>query len=596
MNIEAKQEETIIPATGTNWFVQFLSTYVFSEDHRVIAKQYLFTGIAWALLGSVLSLLMRVQLGFPDLSLHLLKPLLGDRIASNRLDPEFYLSLITMHGTIMIFFVLTGAFIGSLGNFLIPLQIGTREMASGFLNMLSYWTYFLSGVILFISFFFESGTASAGWTAYPPLSALPAASSGSGAGMTCWIISLGLFVVSAAMTAINFISTVINKRTLGMSLRRLPLTIWSLLFATTLGLLTFPVLLAAILLLLFDQSFGTSFYLSDIFIAGYPLPNQGGSPILYQHLFWFLGHPEVYIAIFPSFGIISDVISTNARKPIFGYAAMVASMFAILVLSFLVWAHHMFVSGMNPFLGSLFSLTSFVIAVPSSIKVFNWITTLWKGRIYFTPALLFSIGMVSLFISGGLTGLFLANASIDMQLHDTYFVVAHFHLVMGSAAFFGFICGVYHWFPIMFGRMMNKALGQLHFWGTFVGVYFIFFPMYFLGLSGVPRRYYSFSFFQAFDIYANLNVFITIAAILTFGVQLIFLWNFAYSIFYGQPAPHNPWKSNTLEWWLFNKKELPDDGQTPVVYRWPYDYSVPGAKVDFIPQHVPSLQSNDHDT
>jgi cytochrome c oxidase subunit 1 len=574
-----------------NRILVFLYLYVFSTDHKTIAKQYLFTGIFWALAGSILSLIMRLQLGFPGMNLEWLKPVLGHWIVNGRLDPDFYLSMVTMHGTVMIFFVLTGGFIGSLGNFLIPLQIGSREMASGFINMLSYWIYFLSGVILLYSFFIESGAASSGWTSYPPLSALPQASIGSGQGVTLWIVSMALFVISTAMTSINFISTIINLRTKGMTFARLPLTVWSFLFTAILSLLSFPVLFSALLLLFADKTLGTSFFLSDIFIAGEPLPNVGGSPIVYQHLFWFLGHPEVYIAIFPAFGIISEVIATNARKPIFGYPAMVVSIFTIMVLSFVVWAHHMFVSGMNPFLGSVFSLTSFIIAVPSSIKVFNWISTLWKGNIHLTPAMLFAIAMVSFFITGGLTGLFVANSAIDIEVHDTYFVVAHFHLVMGSAAFFGFLCGVYHWFPKMFGRMMNKTLGYLHFWATFIGIYLIFFPMHFLGLSGLPRRYYSFTNFEVFNIYPDLNAFISIAAFITFGAQLIFLLNFFLSLFMGKKADANPWRSNTLEWTTpVNIKEGNWPGPLPEVQRWPYDYSLPKCKQDFIPQNVSSQE------
>lgn len=567
-------------------FLVFIFTYIFSKDHKMIGKQYLLAGIFWALMGSFLSIIFRLQLGFPNLDLSFLEPVLGFRILNGRIDPDFYLSLITMHGTIMIFFVLTGGFIGALGNYLVPLMVGTRDMASPFLNMVSYWLFFVSGLVLLYSFFLETGTATAGWTAYPPLSALEEASVGSGAGMNFWIISMALFIISTTMTSINLIATIINKRTKGMSFKRLPLTVWAFLFTAILSLLSFPVLLTAMLLLFFDKNFGTSFFLSEIFIGGTSLHYTGGNPILYQHLFWFLGHPEVYIAIFPAFGIISEVVSTNSRKPIFGYPAMVTTIFAIMILSFLVWAHHMFVAGMNPFLGSVFSLTSFIIAVPSAIKTFNWITTLWKGNIILTPAMLFALGMISFFISGGLTGLFVANPPIDMRVHDTYFVVAHFHMVMGSAAFFGFLCGVYHWFPKMFGRMMNKSLSYLHFWATFAGIYLIFFPMHYLGLTGLPRRYYSFTYFESFNVYADLNAFISTAAIITFAAQFIFLLNFFYSIFFGSKAEKNPWKSNTLEWTTPVKPvEGNWPGPLPVVYRWPYDYSKPGAKEDFIPQN-----------
>jgi cytochrome c oxidase subunit 1 len=570
----------------------FITKYIFSQDHKMIAKQYLLTGIMWAVTGGLLSLLFRLQLGFPEANMDWLKPLLGDWIQSGRIDPEFYLALVTMHGTVMVFFVLTAGLSGTFSNFLIPLQIGARDMASGFMNMLSYWLFFIASVIMFGSMFIEAGPANPGWTVYPPLSVLPQAISGSGLGMTLWLISMVFFIASTLMGGINYITTVINLRTVGMSFRKLPLTVWALFFTAILGLITFPVLFAAALLLIFDRSFGTSFFLSDIYIAGEALPHIGGSPVLYQHLFWFLGHPEVYIAILPAFGIVSEVIATNARKPIFGYIAMVGSMFVITFLSVTVWAHHMFVSGMNPFLGSLFMLASFIIAVPSSVKVFNWLTTLWRGNIHFTPAMLFAIGMVSFFIAGGVTGLFVANSAIDIQLHDTYFIVAHFHLVMGSASFFGFLTGVYHWFPKMFGRMMHRGLGYLHFWLTFVGVYLVFFPLHYLGMAGFPRRYYSFTSFDAFQAFTDLNAFVSIAAFITFAAQLIFLFNFFHSMFRGKKAPQNPWRSNTLEWTApVNPRHGNWPGPLPVVYRWPYDYSKPGAKDDFIPQTVPFSQT-----
>lgn len=567
----------------------FISKYIFSRDHKTISKQFLITGVFWAALGGLFSVIFRLQLGFPGMDFTWLKPLLGQWIdATGNLDPEFYLAMVTMHGTIMVFFVLTAGLSGTFANFLIPLQIGARDMASGFVNMLSYWFFFTASAVLIISFFLQTGPASAGWTAYPPLSVLEQASIGSGAGMSFWIVSMVLFIISIAMGGINYITTVINMRTKGLSFKRLPLTVWSLFFTAVLGLLTFPVLFAGLLLLFFDSNFGTSFFLSNIFIGGEALPNMGGSPLLYQHLFWFLGHPEVYIAILPAMGIISDVIATNARKPIFGYPAMVLSLFVIMFLSLIVWAHHMFVSGMNPFLGSIFSLTSFIIAVPSAIKVFNWLTTLWRGDIHFNPAMLFAIGFVSFFIAGGLTGLWVANSSIDIQVHDTYFVVAHFHLVMGSAAFFGFLTGVYHWFPKMFGRMMNKTLGYVHFWITFIGIYLIFFPMHYLGLAGFPRRYYSFTSFDAFSSLTDLNAFITIAAIATFIAQFIFLYNFIHSIFWGKKATQNPWNAVTLEWTTPVKPGHGNwPGEVPTVYRWAYDYSKPNAKEDFIMQTVP---------
>ena len=567
----------------------FVAKYIFSQDHKTIAKQFLISGILWAVIGGLLSVFFRLQLGFPNMSMEWLRPLLGGWISANgQLDPGFYLAMVTMHGTIMVFFVLTAGLSGTFSNFLIPLQIGARDMASGFLNMLSYWFFFLSSAIMFISFFISTGPASGGWVIYPPLSALPQAMAGSGLGMTLWLVAMALFIVSTLLGGINYVTTVINLRTDGMTFSKLPLTIWAFFLTAIIGILSFPVLLSAALLLILDRSFGTSFYLSEIYIGGEALPNLGGSPILFQHLFWFLGHPEVYIVLLPSLGITSEIISTNSRKPIFGYKAMIGSMIGIGFLSFIVWAHHMFVTGMNPFLGSIFMLLTLIIAIPSAIKVFNYIATLWQGNIVFTPAMLFSIGLVSFFISGGLTGIFMGNSALDIQLHDTYFIVAHFHLVMGSAAFFGMLAGVYHWFPKMFGRMMDAKLGYIHFWLSFIGIYLIFFPMHYIGIAGFPRRYYSFTNFDAFSSFTDLNAFISIAAIATFVAQFIFLFNFFYSIFRGKKATANPWKSNALEWTTpINPGHGNWPGDIPKVYRWPYDYSKPGAPDDFIPQTVP---------
>lgn len=571
----------------------FITKYIFSTDHKMIGKQFLVTGIFWAIIGGFLSILFRLQLGFPDMNLEFLRPLLGGWIdEAGKLDPTFYLALVTMHGTIMVFFVLTAGLSGTFSNFLIPLQIGARDMASGFMNMLSYWFFFVSGVIMFISLFIKTGPAGGGWVVYPPLSALEQAIPGSGLGMTLWLISMTFFIASSLLGGINYITTVINLRTKGMSFSRLPLTIWAFFLTAVIGLLSFPVLFAAALLLVFDRSFGTSFYLSDIYVAGEALPNTGGSPVLYQHLFWFLGHPEVYIVLLPALGITSEVIATNSRKPIFGYKAMVISMLGITILSFIVWAHHMFVSGMNPFLGSIFMFLTLIIAVPSAVKVFNYLTTLWRGNLIFTPAMLFSIGLVSFFISGGLTGIFLGNSAIDIQLHDTYFVVAHFHLVMGSASFFGLMAGVYHWFPKMFGRMLDARLGYVHFWLTFVGVYMVFFPMHYIGIAGFPRRYYSWTNFEFSNMYTDLNMFVSAAAIITFAAQFIFLFNFFYSMYRGRKATQNPWRSTTLEWTTPIEPGHGNwPGEIPTVYRWPYDYSKPGAAEDFIPQTVPLSQT-----
>lgn len=576
----------------------FWTTYIFSTDHKVIGKQFLLTGMFWAVVGGLLSVLIRLQLGSPDADLSWLQPVLGKWIVEGKLDPEFYLGVVTMHGTIMMFLVLTAGLSGTFSNFLIPLQIGARDMASPFMNMLSYWFFFLSSVLFFVSFFVESGPAMGGWTIYPPLSALPQAVSGSGLGMTLYIFGFIAFIVSTMLGGINYITTIINMRAKGMAMTKLPLTIWALFFTAIIALLSFPVLFGALLLLLFDRSFGTSFYLSDIYIGGEALANVGGSPILYQHLFWFLGHPEVYIIFLPALGLTSEIVATNARKPIFGYKAMIGSMLGIVVLSFIVWAHHMFTSGMNPFLGKIFIITTLVIAVPSAVKVFNYITTLWNGNIRFTSAMLFSIGLISFIISGGLTGIILGNAPLDIHLHDTYFVVAHFHLVMGTLAFFGTFAGVYHWFPKMFGRMMNEKLGRVHFWVTFAGSYLMFVPMHFIGYAGFPRRYYAFTNFDYMNNFANLNWFITVAAIITASMQLVFLFNFFYSMFWGRKAPQNPWESNSLEW--TTPAGIPGHGnwpgEIPEVHRWPYDYSKPGAPEDFIPQHIPLTETPESNT
>ncbi|KQC00540.1 cytochrome C oxidase [Pedobacter sp. Hv1] len=558
----------------------------------MIAKQFLITGIIMAVIAMGLSILFRLQLAWPDQSFPILETFLGKWAEGGRIRPDFYLALVTIHGTIMVFFVLTAGLSGTFSNLLIPLQLGARDMASPFLNMLSYWFFFSACVIMMGSFFIQTGPASAGWTVYPPLSALPKAIDGSALGMTMWLISMVLFVASSLMGGINYVSTVLNMRTKGMDLWKMPLTIWAFFLTAILGILSFPVLVAGVVLLVFDRSFGTSFYLSDIVMGTQILPNEGGSPILWQHLFWFLGHPEVYIVIMPALGISSEIISVNSRKPIFGYHAMIYSLIGITILSFIVWGHHMFVTGMNPLLGGVFMITTLIIAVPSAVKTFNYLATLWRGNIRFTPAMLFAIGLVSFFISGGLTGIFLGNASLDINLHDTYFVVAHFHLVMGSAAIFGMLAGVYHWFPRMFGKMMNAKLGYLHFWLTFICAYLVFFPLHFLGLDGVPRRYYAFTEFEFMQKWLTVNVFVTWAAIIAALAQVAFLFNFFYSIFKGKKAPQNPWEANTLEW-TAPVEHLHGNwpGEIPTVYRWPYDYSKPGAETDFIPQTVPFSQT-----
>ncbi|CAG0896023.1 unnamed protein product, partial [Darwinula stevensoni] len=552
-----------------------------AEDHKTIAKQFLITGMIWAFIGAAMSIVFRLQLGFPEESLAWLKPILGkwivldDATGMGKLAPEFYYALVTMHGTIIVFFVLTAGLSGTFSNLLIPLQIGARDMASGFLNMLSYWFFFLSGIIMFFSLFLNTGPFSGGWTAYPPLSALPQASTGSQAGATMWLVSMTFFIVSVLLGGINYITTILNLRTKGLNMWRLPLTIWAFLLTAIIGLLSFPVLASGAFLLMFDRSLGTSFYLSEIFIGGKALDNVGGSPILFQHLFWFLGHPEVYIIILPAMGLVSEVLSVHCRKPIFGYKAMVFSMLAIGFLSFIVWAHHMFMAGVNPFISNFFVIFTLIIAVPSAVKVFNWIATIWGGNIRFNSASLFAIGFVSMFISGGLTGIFLGNSAIDIVMHDTYFVVAHFHVVMGVAAFFGMFAGIYHWFPKMYGRFMNETLGKIHFWGTLIGAYCVFWPMHYLGMAGVPRRYYSFEAFDAFKHFDATNKFITISAIVTFFLQVLFMINFFHSIWKGRVCTNkNPWDASTLEWTTPIKPGHGNwTGKIPSVQRWAYDYS-----------------------
>lgn len=575
----------------------FISKYVFSLDHKTIGKQFLTLGMFWAIIGGLMSVIFRIQLGWPDETFPILEKVFAAWFTDGKLNPEAYYSLVTMHGTIMVFFVLTASLSGTFANVLIPLQIGARDMASPLMNALSFWFFCISGIIMFGSLFLPTGAASAGWTIYPPLSALPQTSPGSGSGMTWWLISMVLFIASTLLGGLNYVSTVLNMRTKGMSMFRLPLTVWALFFTAIIGILSFPVLVSCAVLLIFDRGLGTSFYLSNIVIGGKALPYAGGSPILFQHLFWFLGHPEVYIVILPAMGMVSEILAVQSRKPIFGYKAMIFSILGITVLGFVVWAHHMYMAGLNPFIGSIFTLFTLLIAIPSAVKVFNWLTTIWRGNIRINPPSMFAIGFVSMFISGGLTGIWLGNSTIDIQLHDTYFVVAHFHIVMGIAAFFGMYAGIYHWFPRMYGRMMNETLAYIHFAITFIGAYLIFWPMHFLGLAGVPRRYYTFNEFAAFSQYGALNKMISIAAIIVFLGQFVFLINFFWSMYKGRKSSQNPWQANTLEWtspiegihgnW---------EGDIPEVHRWPYDYSRDeNSDVDFIPQNVPLSEAEKKD-
>ena len=558
----------------------FIRKYIFSLDHKVIGIQYILLALAAVFVGMFLSLLMRLHLVWPNAKLPFF----------DVMTPEQYLALMTMHGTIMVFFVLTTAPQSGFGNYFLPIQIGAADMAFPTLNMLSFWFTFVSFAVMLAAFFVAGGAPISGWTAYVPLSAVgEIAGPGLGWGQSLWVISIAIFCAASLMGALNFITTTLDLRTKGMSLMRMPLTCWAWFVTAILALLAFAVLAAAGILLLLDRHAGTSFFVpGGLVITEKLIPHQGGSPLLWQHLFWFFGHPEVYIAILPGMGITSHILSTFARKPIFGYRAMVYAIFAIAGLGLSVWGHHMFVSGMSPYSAFAFSLLTMSIGVPSAIKTFNWIGTLWGGQIRFTTPMLFAIGFVSLFVSGGITGLFLAQPAIDLPLHDTYFVVAHFHLVMGVAAIFGMFGATYYWFSKMFGRQMNEFLGKLHFWPTFIGVYAIFMPMHFIGLTGHPRRYADGSAVQFLGPLQDVHYFMTVAAIVTIAAQFIFALNFVWSLRRGKKAEINPWEATTLEWTV--PSPPPHDnfaGRYPTVYRGPYEYGVPGAAKDFTPQHLP---------
>jgi len=577
----------------------FIRKYIFSLDHKVIGIQYILLALSAVLVGMIMSVLMRLRLSWPEAHWTTLAKIFPTGFAGGVMQPEFYLSLVTMHGTIMVFFVLTTAPQGGFGNYFLPIQIGAEDMAFPFLNMMSFWVTFVGFVVL-LSAIFASGGATVGsiggWTQYAPLSALgEIAGPGQGTGVTLWVISIAIFCVGSLLGALNFITTLLNMRTRGMSLMRMPLTCWAWFTTAVLALLSFPVLLGGGILLLLDRLAGTSFfipaneYLGVLAGSDPRLPyHAGGSPLLWQHLFWFFGHPEVYIAILPGMGATSHILSTFARKPIFGYRAMVFAIFAIGMLGFFVWGHHMFMSGMSPYSAIAFSILTLSIGVPSAIKTFNWIGTLWGARIRFTTPMLFAIGFVSVFVAGGITGLVLGQTSLDFFFHDTYFVTAHFHLVMGVASIFGMFAATYFWFPKMFGRMMHEGLGKLHFWITFVGVYAIFVPFHAMGLLGMPRRYAQFTEYEFLKHAPPLVMFVTIAAIITVSVQAVFYFNLVWSMFKGKKAGENPWEATTLEWTTASPP--PHDnfaGVIPTVYRGPYEFSVPGAPKDFIMQTEP---------
>ncbi|MBB4569413.1 cbb3-type cytochrome c oxidase subunit I [Rhizobium leucaenae] len=551
--------------------------YVFSQDAKIIAIQYSMTAISIGMVALVLSWLMRLQLGFPG--------------SFSFIDADHYYQFITMHGMIMVIYLLTALFLGGFGNYLIPLMLGARDMVFPYANMLSYWLYLLAVIVLVVGFFAPGGPTGAGWTLYPPQALLSGTPGGRDWGIILMLSSLILFIIGFTMGGLNYVVTVLQGRTRGMTLMRMPLTVWGIFTATVMALLAFPALFVAAVMMLFDRLLGTSFFMPAIVEMGQQLQQGGGSPILFQHLFWFFGHPEVYIVALPAFGIVSDLISTHARKNIFGYRMMVWAIVIIAALSFVVWAHHMYVSGMNPNFGFFFATTTLIIAIPTAIKVYNWVLTLWRGDIHLTLPMLFALAFIVTFINGGLTGLFLGNVVVDVPLSDTMFVVAHFHMVMGVAPILVIFGAIHHWYPKVTGRMLNVTMGHIHFWITFLGAYAIFFPMHYLGLMGVPRRYYELGETAFIPPSAHtLNMFITVAALIVGAAQLLFLFNLAWSLRWGRQAGGNPWRATTLEWQT--PQTPPAHGnwgkELPIVYRWPYDYSMPGAEQDFVPQNQPA--------
>ncbi|WP_052260847.1 cytochrome c oxidase subunit I [Photobacterium gaetbulicola] len=558
----------------------FWTKYIWSQDHKVIAIQYTLTAIAMGMVALVLSWIMRLQLGFPG--------------KFDFIDVNLYYQSMTLHGMIMVVYLLTALFLGGFGNYLIPLMVGARDMVFPYLNMLSFWFYFLASLILLASFFVTGGPTGAGWTLYPPQAIMPG-TPGTDWGIVLMLISLAVFIVAATMGGLNYVTTVLQARTEGMTLLRMPLTVWGIFTASAMALLAFPALLVSAIMMLFDKLLGSSFFMPAIYSMGQQAGYDGGSPILFQHLFWFFGHPEVYIVALPAFGIVSDLISIHARKNIFGYKMMVWAILGIAALSFIVWAHHMYVSGMNPYFGFFFATTTLVIAVPTAIKVYNWLFTLWRGDIHLSLPMLFAIAFMSSFIIGGLTGLFLGNVIVDIPLSDTYFVVAHFHMVMGVSPILVIFGGIYHWYPKVTGRMMNQAMGHTHFWITFLGTYAIYFPMHYLGILGMPRRYYNWDDYSFIPESAqSMNAFITIAALVVGAAQIIFLFNLFWSWKFGKVADSNPWKATSLEW--FTPDTPPKHGNwgedLPIVYRWAYDFSVPGHDQDFIPQTQPPTRES----
>jgi cytochrome c oxidase subunit 1 len=567
----------------------FIRKHVFSLDHKVIGKQYYGLGLLSVVIGMVLSWLMRIHLVWPNAAIPGLKWLSSTGAPGGIITPEYYLQLMTMHGTLMVFFVLTNVPFAGFGNYFLPIQIGAEDMAFPRFNMMSFWVTFVGFLVLVAAFFVGDGPPLSGWTAYAPLSAIPGTGPGQAVGQTLWAVSIGIFCIGQLLGSLNFITTTLDLRTKGMTLMRMPLCTWAWFITSCIGLLAFAVLLPACILLILDRVAGTSFFVPSNLVVSDALQSQhsGGSPLLWQHLFWFFGHPEVYIAILPAAGIVSHILVNSYRRPLLSHKVVIYCMMGIGFLSYMVWGHHMFLSGMNPFSALVFSFPTLVITIPATILTLIWIGSLYGAKLQINSASLFALGFISMFVSGGVSGFFLAQPSIDVYLHGTYFVVGHFHMVMGVAAIFGMFAGTYFWAPKMFGRMMNEPLGKLHFWLSFVGTYCIFMPFHYLGLVGNVRRYSSF----VDDYLAPLmpvHRFITIAALLTGAAQLIFLYNLIHSRFKGPLAPNNPWNATSLEWTVSSPPPWDNfGGKPPVVYHDPYQYGIEGATDDYVMQDSP---------
>ncbi len=588
--MEAKSTVDLHEKTETGWMRR-----IFSQDHKVIGKQYMITAFVMAAIGGILSILMRMQLAWPGESWPLLGRIFPEGMPDGTMTPEFYLGLMTIHGTVMAIFVLTAVFTGGFGNYLIPLQIGARDMAFPLLNMLSYWIYLLSCITVILALFVQGGAPISGWTAYPPLSALPEAGPGQGLGQTVWILAIALFIVASLMGTLNYITTIFTMRTKGLNMMRLPLNIWGMLSSSIIGLLTFPVLLAAGVFLLFDRLGSSSFFVPGNLVVGDQLiAHSGGNPLLWQHLFWFFGHPEVYIVIVPAMGLVAEVLAANIRKPVFGFRIIIYCWISIVILSLIVWGHHMYVSGLNPYVGGVFAITTLLITVPSAVFLMCEVASLWRARIRVNVPMLFVLGFISIFAIGGLGGFFLGSAWTDIQLHDTYFVVGHFHLTMAMAPLFGMFAATYYWFPKMFGRMMNMTLGKIHFWFTLIGSYFVFLMMHSFGLTGMLRHNSDLTTYDFVQSILTANVTVSIVSIILASAQILFLFNFFWSLFKGKKEDGNPWEANTLEWTTQTPPPHGNwKGDLPEVHRWPYDYGLPNGEKDFIPQNVGSLATAD---